>query len=330
MSATAVPSAAFGASELEAAYERMLTIRGFEERIQRLFLKGEVHGTTHLYNGQEAVAVGVGGLLNQDDLVSATYRGHGHAIAKGLDVFGLAAELMGRATGTCGGRAGSMNVIDLDKGLVGCFGIVGGTLAAATGTAFALRGTGRVAVAYFGDGTCNQAYFAECLNFAVVFRLPALFVCENNLYGEYTAQAGHQAIKDIADRGVAYGIPGVAVDGMDSLAMYEVAGEAIERARSGRGPSLIEAKTYRFYDHQGVTGMRIEYRSSDEEKQWRARDPVPALEQVLLKRRVMTKRSIAEVWEAARSEVATAIEFAEASPLPEPAQLLEDVYTEQT
>ena len=186
--------------KLEQAYERMLLIRRFEEEIERAFLRGEVHGTTHLCVGQEAVAVGVAAALRSDDLVAATYRGHGHALARGVEPSGLAAELMGRATGTCGGRAGSMNVIDLDHGLIGCFGIVGGSMAAATGAALAFRGGDRVALAAFGEGTANQAYFAECLNFAAVFGLPVVFVCENNLYGEYTPWERVTAGADIVAR----------------------------------------------------------------------------------------------------------------------------------
>src|SRR5206468_10915770 len=169
-----------------ALLERMLLIRRFEDAVQRLFQRGEVHGTTHLYSGQEAGAVGVCAALSAGDRVAGTYRGHGHALALGVDPQGLMDELLGRASGVCGGRAGSMNVVDHEHGLVGCFGIVGGSIAAATGAALALRESGNVAVAFFGDGAINQAYFYECLNFAKVMSLPALYVCENNVYGEYT------------------------------------------------------------------------------------------------------------------------------------------------
>src|SRR5437899_7108441 len=168
-------------------YRQMLVIRSFEDLVQSLFLRGEVYGTTHLYSGQEAVAVGFASALGEDDRVACTYRGHGHLLARGLEPEPLLAELLGRATGVNGGRAGSMNMIDLDHGVIGCFGIVGGSIAAATGAALALKGTGRIATAYFGDGATNQAYFFECLNFAKVLELPVLFVCENNGYGEYTA-----------------------------------------------------------------------------------------------------------------------------------------------
>src|ERR671924_1961252 len=168
------------------SYGWMLLIRLFEEEMQRLFLKGEVHGTTHLAAGQEAIPVGVCQALEPDDYVAGTYRGHGHALAKGTDAEGMAAEMLGRATGVCGGRAGSMNVIDLENGLVGCFGIVGGRIAAATGAAVSAQRQGRVAVSFFGDGASNQGYFHECLNWAKVFALPVVYVCENNFYGEFT------------------------------------------------------------------------------------------------------------------------------------------------
>ncbi|MBV9801570.1 MAG: thiamine pyrophosphate-dependent dehydrogenase E1 component subunit alpha, partial [Solirubrobacterales bacterium] len=181
-------------------YGRMLLIRLFETEMQRLFLKGEVHGTTHLCAGQEAVPVGVCSALEPEDYLAGTYRGHGHALAKGTDPDALLAEMLGRATGVCGGRAGSMNVIDVEHGLVGCFGIVGGSIAAATGAALSAKGQRRVAVAMFGDGATNQGYFHECLNFAKVLALPAVYVCENNFYGEFTPMASVTAGSDIAGR----------------------------------------------------------------------------------------------------------------------------------
>ena len=195
-------------------YRRMLLIRGFEDRVQSLFLRGEVYGTTHLYSGQEAVAVGFAGALEQGDRIACTYRGHGHLLAMGVEPEALLAELLGRATGINGGRAGSMNMVAPERGVIGCFGIVGGSIAAATGAALALRESGSVAVAYFGDGTANQAYFFECLNFAKVFSLPLLFVCENNGYGEYTPMQAVTA-GEITDRATTMGIPATVVDGMD-------------------------------------------------------------------------------------------------------------------
>jgi acetoin:2,6-dichlorophenolindophenol oxidoreductase subunit alpha len=260
------------AGALVAAFERMVLIREFEQEIHRLFLKGEVHGTTHLSAGQEAVPVGVCLALEPDDYVAGTYRGHGHALAKGTDPEPLAAEMLGRATGVCGGRAGSMNVIDLEHGLVGCFGIVGGSIAAATGAALTARREGRVAVAFFGDGAVNQGYFHECLNFAQVLRLPAVYVCENNFYGEFTPMGQVTAGADIASRGSAYGIPSRLVDGNDLLAVHEAAAEAVALARGGGGPSLLECQTYRHYGHSKSDPAT--YRPEGELERWLERDPL--------------------------------------------------------
>src|ERR671921_217615 len=208
----------------------MRLIRRFEQEIHRLFLKGEVHGTTHLSAGQEAVPVGVCSALQPDDYVAGTYRGHGHALAKGTHPEALAAEMLGRASGVCGGRSGSMNVVDLAHGLIGCFGIVGGSIAAATGAAMSAKRTGNVAVAFFGDGATNQAYFHECLNFAAAAALPAVFVCENNFYGEFTPMQDVTAGADIAGRAAAYGMASALVDGNDVWAVTEAAREAVDRA----------------------------------------------------------------------------------------------------
>jgi TPP-dependent pyruvate/acetoin dehydrogenase alpha subunit len=260
----------------------MLRIRLFEDAAMRLFMANEIPGTTHLYQGQEAVSVGVCSVLGPDDAVAATYRGHGACLAMGTDPTALMAELLGRSTGVNGGRAGSMNVIDLAHGIVGCFGIVGGSIAAATGAALAsqLRRDGGVGVAFFGDGATNQAYFHECLNFAAVRRLPAVYVCENNLYGEWTAMANVTAGGSIARRADAYGIPGVEVDGNDVLAVISAAEEAVGRARGGEGPTLLECKTYRHKGHSRLDdGSR--YRPATEVEEWLARDPIPHLAEQL-------------------------------------------------
>ena len=229
-------------------YRRMVLIRRFEELVQSLFLRGEVYGTTHLCSGQEAVSVGVAAALREDDRVACTYRGHGHLLAMGTDPEGLLAELLGRETGVNGGRAGSMNVVDPEHGVLGCYGIVGGSIAAATGAGLSLRGTGAVAVAYFGDGTTNQAYFFECLNFAKVFELPVVFVCENNGYGEYTP---FEAVTPggIVPRAAVFELPTTELDGMDVRAVRTAAREIVERVRAGGGPEFVEARTYRFVGH---------------------------------------------------------------------------------
>jgi acetoin:2,6-dichlorophenolindophenol oxidoreductase subunit alpha len=253
-------------------YGRMRLIRRFEEEIQRLFLKGEVHGTTHLSAGQEAVPVGVCSALEPDDYVAGTYRGHGHALAKGTDPEALAAEMLGRITGVCGGRAGSMNVIDLENGLVGCFGIVGGSIAAATGAGISAQRQGKVAVAFFGDGASNQGYFHECLNWAQVFDLPVVYVCENNFYGEFTPMASVTAGGEIGIRAASFGMQSQVVDGNDLWAVREAALEAVERARGGAGPTLLECQTYRHFGHSKSDPGK--YRPPGEVESWLARDPL--------------------------------------------------------
>jgi acetoin:2,6-dichlorophenolindophenol oxidoreductase subunit alpha len=253
-------------------YGRMRLIRRFEEDIQRLFLKGEVHGTTHLSAGQEAVPVGICSALEPDDYVAGTYRGHGHALAKGTDPEALAAEMLGRETGVCGGRAGSMNVIDLQNGLVGCFGIVGGSIAAATGAAISAQRQGKVAVAFFGDGASNQGYFHECLNWAQVFDLPVVYVCENNFYGEFTPMASVTAGGEIGIRAASFGMESQVVDGNDLWAVRGAALTAVERARGGAGPTLLECQTYRHFGHSKSDPGK--YRPPDEVESWLARDPL--------------------------------------------------------
>ena len=251
-----------------ALYERMLLIRRFEDTIQSLFQRGEVHGTTHLYSGQEAVAVGVCSTLQPQDRVAGTYRGHGHALAMGVDPQGLLDELLGRETGVCGGRAGSMNVVDLEHGLIGCFGIIGGSMGAATGAALALRRHEGVAVAFFGDGATNHGYFHETLNFAKVMRLPVVYVCENNLYGEFTPWEQVTA-GEIRSRPEALEIPATTIDGNDVWKVRGAAREAVERARLGEGPSFIEALTYRVVGHSRSDPGR--YRKPGERRLARAR-----------------------------------------------------------
>ena len=259
-------------------YRRMLLIRGVEDLIQSLFLAGEVYGTTHLYSGQEAVATGVASVLEERDRVAATYRGHGHALALGVDPQRLLDEMLGRATGVNGGRAGSMNINSPADRLIGSFGIVGGSIAAATGAGLSLRGTGAVAVAYFGDGTTNQAYFFECLNFAKVFELPVVFVCENNGYGEYTP---FEAVTPggIVPRAAALELPTTELDGMDVRAVRAAAQEIVGRVRDGGGPEFVEARTYRFVGHSRSDPGK--YRPEGELERWQERDPLVVAEALL-------------------------------------------------
>jgi TPP-dependent pyruvate/acetoin dehydrogenase alpha subunit len=297
------------------AYGRMLLIRRFEQAMHKLFLEGEVHGTTHLAAGQEAVPVGVCMALDPDDYVAGTYRGHGHALAKGTDPDALIAEMLGRATGVCAGRSGSMNVIDLEHGLVGCYGIVGGSIAAATGAALAAKRQGRVAVAFFGDGATNQGYFHECLNFAAVQALPIVFVCENNLYGEFTPMAAVTAGVDIAGRAAAYGMPAAVVDGNDLWAVRETAVEAVQRARSGGGPTLLECRTYRHYGHSKADPAK--YRPKAEVEHWLARDPLPRARERLLADG-LEEEEIAEVERRIEEQIDNAVASAKAAPYPDP------------
>ncbi len=301
--------------ELLAAHKRMLAIREFEAQMHELFLRGEIHGTTHLSAGQEAVPVGVGMALEAEDYVSGTYRGHGHALAKGTPAEALAAEMLGRASGVCGGRAGSMNVVDLEHGLVGCFGIVGGSIAAATGAALSAARQGRVSVAFFGDGAVNQAYFHECLNFCAVLELPVLFVCENNFYGEFTSMESVTAGGAIAARAGAYGVRFAVIDGNDVLAVHEAAADAVRRARAGEGPTLLECQTYRHYGHSRSDPAT--YRPAEEVERWLARDPLDIARGSLLEGGMSEEDLDAEA-EQIRVAVREAVESARAAPFPDP------------
>jgi TPP-dependent pyruvate/acetoin dehydrogenase alpha subunit len=294
-------------------YRRMLVIRGVEDRVQSLFLRGEVYGTTHLYSGQEAVAVGVASVLQEGDRVACTYRGHGHLLAMGTEPYALIAELLGRETGLNGGRSGSMNMIDPEHGVLGCYGIVGGSIAAATGAALTLRGTGSVAVAYFGDGATNQAYFFECLNFAKVLELPVLFVCENNGYGEYTpfevVTAG-----GIVPRAAAMNVPVTQIDGMDVSAVREAAAEIVSRVRGGGGPEFVEARTYRFVGHSRSDPGK--YRPEGELDRWRERDPLTVASRLLRERLGVPDERLAAVGAEVEAELDRVQEQALAAPFP--------------
>jgi TPP-dependent pyruvate/acetoin dehydrogenase alpha subunit len=301
-------------------YRRMLLIRRFEELVQSLFLRGEVYGTTHLCSGQEAVSVGFASALAENDRVACTYRGHGHLLARGLAPEALLGELLGRTTGVNGGRAGSMNMVDLDHDVIGCFGIVGGSIAAATGAALALKGTGRIATAFFGDGATNQAYFFECLNFAKVLGLPALFVCENNGYGEYTPMDLVTAGKIVA-RAEAMEIPALVVDGMDVWAVREVADDAVGRVRSGGGPVFVEARTYRFVGHSRSDPGK--YRPPGELEEWRERDPLLLAERRLAADHGVTAEQLGEVAAEVERGLQEVEEAALAAPFPDQAAFTE-------
>jgi acetoin:2,6-dichlorophenolindophenol oxidoreductase subunit alpha len=309
-------------------HRRMVRIRVFEEEAGKLMEQGKIPGALHLYVGEEAVAAGVMAHLSDQDQITSTHRGHGHLVAKGGDFRQMYAELFGKATGYCKGKGGSMHIADLDLGMLGANGIVGGGPPIALGAAFSnkYRGTQHVTCCFFGDGASNEGTFHEAANMAALYKLPLIFVCENNGFGEFTRQERHQAIRDIADRAPGYGMPGVIVDGMDVLAVYEAAGEAIARARRGEGPTLLECKTYRFFDHVGVRGMGVVYREDSEVVEWRQRDPITLFEAHLESTGVLATDDAARVRETIRAEAQAAITFAEESPYPEADALLEDVY----
>jgi TPP-dependent pyruvate/acetoin dehydrogenase alpha subunit len=300
-------------------YRRMLLIRGVEDLIQSLFLRGEVYGTTHLYSGQEAVAVGFASALTAEDRVAATYRGHGHALALGVDPQKLVDEMLGRATGINGGRAGSMNVTSPSDRLIGSFGIVGGSIAAATGAALALKRSGGVAVAYFGDGATNQGYFFECLNFCQVLRLPIVLVCENNGYGEYTAFEEVTA-GPIRARAEVMEVPAETIDGMAAWETRAAAQRATEHARSGGGPYFVEAITYRFVGHSRSDPGK--YRPDGELERWRERDPLVVLRSRLEGEGVASE-AIDEIDSSVAEQLVRIEERGLAAPFPEPRELAE-------
>jgi TPP-dependent pyruvate/acetoin dehydrogenase alpha subunit len=311
-------------------HRRMVRIRLFEEAAGRLAEAAKLPGFLHLYVGQEAVASGVCVALTDDDQITSTHRGHGHLVAKGGQFNEMMAELMGKTTGYCKGKGGSMHISSLKVGMLGANGIVGAGSPIAVGAGFAnkYRKNGNVAVPFFGDGSTNIGAFHEAANMAAALHLPVVFVCENNEYGEFTPRNKTMAITDIVDRAAGYGMPGVIVDGMDVVVVHEAALEAVARAREGGGPSLIEAKTYRFYNHHGVQNLGLKYRTDEEVDEWRKRDPIFTFEAAMTASGTATEADFEAVWSELRDDIAAAIEFAEQSPLPDVDQLLVDVYTE--
>jgi pyruvate dehydrogenase E1 component alpha subunit len=309
----------------------MLRIRFFEEAAGKLFEANKMPGFIHLYVGQEAVAAGVCVALRDDDQISSTHRGHGHLVAKGGDLGKMMAELMGKADGYCNGKGGSMHICDLDLNMLGANGIVGGGVPIAVGAGFAnkYRGVDTVSVVFFGDGSTNIGAFHEAANMAAALRLPVLFVCENNEYAEYTARADTMAIKDVADRAAAYGMPSRIVDGMDARGVYEATVAALASIRAGEGPYFLECKTYRYYNHHGIQTLGMKYRSDDEVEEWKARDAINAIEVAMIAEGVASESEVGEARAAILAEVDAAIVFAENSPTPDPAELLTNVYTDR-
>jgi pyruvate dehydrogenase E1 component alpha subunit len=312
-------------------YETMVKIRVHEERVAELFAQGKIGGFVHLYVGEEAVATGVMANLKKEDFITSTHRGHGHYIAKGGNIKASMAELFGKREGACKGKGGSMHIADLDVGELGANGIVGGGIPHAVGAGWGIKlnGLDNVAVAFFGDGASNQQNFHEGINMAAILKLPVIFVCENNLYQISLSYSKQQRIKSVAERAKAYGIPGASVDGQDVLAVYEVAKEAVERARRGEGPSLIEARTYRFRGH--FEGDPQVYRTKEEIQWWKEnKDPIKLFEKVLLEKNILTEKEVSSILEKAKNEVEAAVKFAEEGKLPDKKSLLEDVFSTPT
>ncbi|MEM2445209.1 MAG: pyruvate dehydrogenase (acetyl-transferring) E1 component subunit alpha [Candidatus Bathyarchaeia archaeon] len=307
-------------------YRLMVKIRLFEEKVFELYAQNLVPGTIHLYTGQEAVAVGVCSALRKDDYITSTHRGHGHCIAKGADVKRVMAEILGKKTGYCKGKGGSMHIADFSIGMLGATAVVGAgiPIAAGAGLSIKLRGTDQVVACFFGDGASNQGTFHEGINMAAIWSLPVIFVCENNLYAMGTRQSMVMRVENIADRAAAYGIPGVVVDGNDVLAVYEATSKAAERARKGEGPTLIECKTYRHRGHSRVDPAK--YRPREEVEAWLAKDPIKRFREKLLGLNVLTEAEIQQIDSGVAAEIEEAVRYAMESPYPAPEEALEDVY----
>jgi acetoin:2,6-dichlorophenolindophenol oxidoreductase subunit alpha len=313
--------------ELLDAYRVMRTIREFEERLHTEFATGEIPGFVHLYAGEEAIAAGVIGHLRPDDYVASTHRGHGHAIAKGCDLKAMMAEIYGKQSGLCHGKGGSMHIADLDQGMLGANGIVGGgpPLVCGVGLTAKVKRTDQVAVSFTGDGGSNQGTFLEALNLASAWHLPCIFVVENNGYAEATSTTFHQAGVDVAKRADGFGMPGIVVDGFDFFAVHEVAGEAVARARSGGGPTLIECKVGRYYGH--FEGDQQTYRAPGEvDELRRTRDCLDAFARRTTEAGLLTAHNLGEIDAAARALIEEAVVEAKAATDPAPADVLTDVY----
>ena len=307
-------------------YRKMLEIRFFEEKVFELYGQNLVPGTIHLYAGEEAVAVGVCNALSKDDYITSTHRGHGHCIAKGADLKRTMAEILGKETGYCKGKGGSMHIADFSIGMLGATAVVGAGLPIAVGAALSakLRKTDQVVACFFGEGASNQGTFHESINMASAWKLPVIFVCENNLYAMGTRQSRIMNIENISDRAPSYGIPGVSVDGNDVLAVYEAAQVATERARRGEGPTLIECKTYRHKGHSRVDPAK--YRPREEVEEWLRKDPIKRLRSKLIQTNISTEAELQEIEKKVSNAIEDAVKFAVESPYPTPEEALEDVY----
>jgi len=308
-------------------YEKMNEIRQFEDRVHDIFAKGEIPGFVHLYAGEEAIATAVCAHLNDSDYITSTHRGHGHCIAKGCDLNGMMAEIYGKETGLCKGKGGSMHIADIDKGMLGANGMVGGGFPLAVGAGLRNKylKTDRVVVCFFGDGAANEGTFHEGLNLASIWKLPVIFVCENNMFAEATPQSYASGSKTIAERSVAYNMPGVRIDGKNVLEVYEEAEKAIKRARNGEGPTLIECVTYRDYGH--FEGDEQKYKAKDgAEKELADIDCIPLFRKQAIELNLMSEIEADEIEKISAEKIQAAIKFAEESPEPRPESLYEDVF----
>jgi acetoin:2,6-dichlorophenolindophenol oxidoreductase subunit alpha len=314
--------------DLSEALRRMLSIRYFEDEAIDLHKNGEIPGALHTSHGQEAEIVGSCMALRNDDYMVGNHRSHGHPIGKGAKLRGLMAELLAKSTGICQGKGGSMHLADFSIGSIGETSIVGSGIPVAAGAALGakMQGSDQVSLCFFGDGAAQEGAFHEGVNFAAIWDLPAIFLCENNLYAVTTPISKTAAIKNIADRAAGYDIPGVVVDGQDLLAVYQAVTEAVQRARSGGGATLIEAKTYRYYDHAANLGRSFNYRADEEIEQWKKRDPIKLFKARLTGDFKFQQSEIDDVEEAVKADVADAIKFAKESPFPEAATAFDDVF----
>ena len=310
-------------------YTTMYRIRRFEETMLEQTLKGNAMGVTHSSDGQEAGPTGVCAHLTEKDWIGSTHRGHGHCIAKGLDTKKMMAEIMGKATGHCKGKGGSMHIADFSKGMLGANAIVGASIPLAVGAALTAKYRGlekeSIGVAFFGDGATSQGILHESMNLATVWKLPVIFVCENNHYAEATPVEYAVSITDIADRASSYSMPGVVVDGMDVFAVYDAAGEAVKRARNGEGPSLLELKTYRYHGHFHAD-VPENYRTKNEETSWKDRDPIETFRNRVIKLNQFTDQELEAIRKEIDSEMIEAVEFGLNSPMPDLDELYKDVY----
>ena len=307
-------------------YKTMKRIREFEEQIRFLFLEGKMPGTIHQYIGMEACAVGVISALRENDIIASTHRPHGHAIAKGVSINSMMAELFGKSTGCSRGKGGSMHIGDIEKGMIPSIAIVGANIPIVVGIAlsFKLRKEKRVAVSFFGDGAANEGAFHEGLNMASVYNVPAVFVCENNQYGASTSLKRVIKIKDIVERASAYGMKGATADGMNVLDVYEKAEEAINLAREGGGPTLLELKTFRLCGHSRRDPNN--YMTKEEKEFWAKKDPIPFYENILKDKKILNDNKISGIKDEVEKEIKMAIEYAQQSPYPEPEDTLKDFY----